>query len=172
MMHLSSRQMIPGSNVSRTLARTGVDWVLVDCEHGNIDGKSLLFFLVFQYKVFFWSTSNGLLFLLGNSCALSKWCSWCLCLLVYDFIYLEWEYTICFRQGSCEVISVQGSYFTVVWSSILLIWHHGRPDAAMHEAVPALAACGVSPIVRIPDNQGFMVKRKSQLDLSSPSMFP
>lgn len=27
-----SRQMIPGSNVSRTLARTGVDWVLVDCE--------------------------------------------------------------------------------------------------------------------------------------------
>jgi 4-hydroxy-2-oxoheptanedioate aldolase len=32
-------------------------------------------------------------------------------------------------------------------------------DAAMHEAVPAIAACGVSPIVRIPDNQGFMVKR-------------
>lgn len=31
-------QMIPGSNVSRSLARTGVDWVLVDCEHGNIDG--------------------------------------------------------------------------------------------------------------------------------------
>ncbi|KAL2067393.1 hypothetical protein VTL71DRAFT_1818 [Oculimacula yallundae] len=62
-------QMIPGSNVSRTLAGTGVDWVLVDCEHGNID------------------------------------------------------------------------------------------DAAMHEAVPAIAACGVSPIVRIPDNQGFMVKR-------------
>jgi len=64
-------QMIPGSNVSRTLASTGVDWVLVDCEHGNMD------------------------------------------------------------------------------------------DAAMHEAVPAIAACGVSPIVRIPDNQGFMVKRKS-----------
>ncbi|RDW85791.1 hypothetical protein BP5796_04116 [Coleophoma crateriformis] len=62
-------QMIPGANVSRTLARTGVDWVLVDCEHGNID------------------------------------------------------------------------------------------DAAMHDAVPAIAACGVSPIVRIPDNQGFMVKR-------------
>jgi len=32
-------QMIPGSNVSRTLARTGVDWVLVDQEHGNIDGQ-------------------------------------------------------------------------------------------------------------------------------------
>jgi 2-keto-3-deoxy-L-rhamnonate aldolase RhmA len=32
-------QMIPGSNVSRTLARTGVDWVLIDQEHGNIDGQ-------------------------------------------------------------------------------------------------------------------------------------
>ncbi|KAA8566995.1 hypothetical protein EYC84_010083 [Monilinia fructicola] len=62
-------QMIPGANVARTLARTGVDWVLVDCEHGNID------------------------------------------------------------------------------------------DAAMHDAVPAIAACGVSPIVRIPDNQAWMVKR-------------
>jgi 4-hydroxy-2-oxoheptanedioate aldolase len=31
-------QMLPGANVSRILARTGVDWVLVDCEHGNIDG--------------------------------------------------------------------------------------------------------------------------------------
>ncbi|KUJ20606.1 Phosphoenolpyruvate/pyruvate domain-containing protein [Mollisia scopiformis] len=29
----------------------------------------------------------------------------------------------------------------------------------MHNAVPAIAACGVSPIVRIPDNQGWMVKR-------------
>ena len=28
----------PGANVSRALARTGVDWVLVDMEHGNIDG--------------------------------------------------------------------------------------------------------------------------------------
>ena len=34
-----NRQMIPGSNVSRALARTGVDWVLVDCEHGNMDGE-------------------------------------------------------------------------------------------------------------------------------------
>lgn len=31
-------QMLPGANVSRLLARSGVDWVLVDCEHGNIDG--------------------------------------------------------------------------------------------------------------------------------------
>jgi len=29
----------------------------------------------------------------------------------------------------------------------------------MHESVAAIAACGVSPIVRIPDNQGWMVKR-------------
>lgn len=36
-------------------------------------------------------------------------------------------------------------------------------DAAMHESVAAIAACGVSPIVRIPDNQGWMVKRKCQL---------
>lgn len=33
-------QMLPGANISRTLARSGVDWVLVDCEHGNIDGAS------------------------------------------------------------------------------------------------------------------------------------
>lgn len=29
----------------------------------------------------------------------------------------------------------------------------------MHDAVPAIAALGVSPIVRIPDMQGWMVKR-------------
>lgn len=34
-------QMIPGANVSRLLARTGCEWVLVDCEHGNIDGEFL-----------------------------------------------------------------------------------------------------------------------------------
>ncbi|CAG7556827.1 unnamed protein product [Fusarium equiseti] len=62
-------QMLPGANVSRVLARSGVDWVLIDCEHGNID------------------------------------------------------------------------------------------DGAMHDAVPAIAALGVSPIVRLPDMQGWMVKR-------------
>ncbi|KEY65184.1 hypothetical protein S7711_08292 [Stachybotrys chartarum IBT 7711] len=67
-------QMIPGANVSRVLARTGVDWVLVDCEHGNLDG--------------------------GRS-----------------------------------------------------------PYGAMHDAVPAIAALGVSPIVRLPDMQAYMVKR-------------
>lgn len=30
----------------------------------------------------------------------------------------------------------------------------------MHEAVAAIAACGISPIVRVPDNQFWMVKRK------------
>lgn len=30
----------------------------------------------------------------------------------------------------------------------------------MHDAVPAIAAAGVSPIVRIPDMQGWMVKRE------------
>lgn len=31
-------QMLPGANLSRVLARSGVSWVLVDCEHGNLDG--------------------------------------------------------------------------------------------------------------------------------------
>lgn len=31
-------QTLPGANISRILARAGVEWVLVDCEHGNIDG--------------------------------------------------------------------------------------------------------------------------------------
>ena len=30
--------MLPGSNQARTIARCGFDWVLVDTEHGNIDG--------------------------------------------------------------------------------------------------------------------------------------
>ncbi|KAK3301097.1 Pyruvate/Phosphoenolpyruvate kinase-like domain-containing protein [Chaetomium fimeti] len=62
-------QVLPGANMSRLLARSGVDWVIVDCEHGNID------------------------------------------------------------------------------------------DGAMHDAVPAIAAEGVSPIVRLPDTQPWMVKR-------------
>lgn len=31
-------QMLPGANISRALARAGADWVLVDCEHGVMDG--------------------------------------------------------------------------------------------------------------------------------------
>ncbi|KAI8725750.1 HpcH-HpaI domain-containing protein [Fusarium sp. LHS14.1] len=61
--------MLPGANISRLLARSGVDWVLIDCEHGNID------------------------------------------------------------------------------------------DGAMHDSAPAVAALGVSPLVRVADVQGWMVKR-------------
>jgi 4-hydroxy-2-oxoheptanedioate aldolase len=81
-------QMLPGANVSRVLARSGVDWVLVDCEHGNIDGKSS-------------------------------------------------------------------------WSLLIQFNPDVPPDGAMHDAVPAIAALGVSPIVRLPDMQGWMVKRKN-----------
>lgn len=38
-----------------------------------------------------------------------------------------------------------------------------RTDSAMHEAVAAIAACGVSPIVRLAANEGWMVKRTSSL---------
>jgi len=34
-------------------------------------------------------------------------------------------------------------------------------DAQIHESVAAIASCGVSPIVRIPDNQGWMVMELS-----------
>ncbi|KIH95071.1 2,4-dihydroxyhept-2-ene-1,7-dioic acid aldolase [Sporothrix brasiliensis 5110] len=35
-------QMLPGAYISRTLARTpGIDWVLVDCEHGAIDDAEM-----------------------------------------------------------------------------------------------------------------------------------
>lgn len=61
--------MLPGSHLSRVMSRCGFDWILVDCEHGNI------------------------------------------------------------------------------------------ADAEMHESVSAIASTGVSPIVRIPGNEGWMVKR-------------
>ena len=35
-------QTLPGSNLSRTIARCGFDWIVVDCEHGNIDGAFTL----------------------------------------------------------------------------------------------------------------------------------
>lgn len=37
-------------------------------------------------------------------------------------------------------------------------------DWQMHEAVAAIAATGVSPIVRIAANEGWMVKRESSID--------
>ncbi len=43
---------------------------------------------------------------------------------------------------------------------ILVDCEHGAlSDSDMHDAVPAIAACGVSPIVRIPVNDGWWVKR-------------
>ncbi|KAI2628305.1 HpcH/HpaI aldolase/citrate lyase family protein [Xylaria nigripes] len=43
---------------------------------------------------------------------------------------------------------------------VMVDCEHGNiDDAAMHEAVPAIASCGVSPIVRVPDMQGWMIKR-------------
>ncbi|TKX23997.1 HpcH/HpaI aldolase-like protein 1 [Elsinoe australis] len=63
------RRMLPGTNVSRAIARTGFDWICVDTEHGNIS------------------------------------------------------------------------------------------DDSMHECVAAIAACGVSPIVRVAANEPWMVKR-------------
>ncbi|KUI65886.1 4-hydroxy-2-oxo-heptane-1,7-dioate aldolase [Cytospora mali] len=37
--------------------------------------------------------------------------------------------------------------------------HGNIDDAAMHEAIPAISSCGVSPVVRIPDFQSWMIKR-------------
>lgn len=32
-------QMLPGTHLSRTIARCGFDWVCIDTEHGNIAGN-------------------------------------------------------------------------------------------------------------------------------------
>lgn len=43
---------------------------------------------------------------------------------------------------------------------VLVDTEHGNiDDSGMHEAVAAIAACGVSPVVRIAGNEGWMVKR-------------
>ncbi|KAF1840726.1 Phosphoenolpyruvate/pyruvate domain-containing protein [Cucurbitaria berberidis CBS 394.84] len=34
-------QMLPGTNHARAIARSGVDWICVDCEHGNIDDSQM-----------------------------------------------------------------------------------------------------------------------------------
>jgi 4-hydroxy-2-oxoheptanedioate aldolase len=34
-------QMLPGTNHARAIARSGVDWVCVDCEHGNINDSQM-----------------------------------------------------------------------------------------------------------------------------------
>jgi 2-keto-3-deoxy-L-rhamnonate aldolase RhmA len=37
-----NHQMLPGTNHARAIARSGVDWVCVDTEHGNIAGMMLI----------------------------------------------------------------------------------------------------------------------------------
>ncbi|EME87293.1 uncharacterized protein MYCFIDRAFT_125226 [Pseudocercospora fijiensis CIRAD86] len=37
--------------------------------------------------------------------------------------------------------------------------HGNISDAEMHESVAAIAACGISPVVRLPDGQHWMIKR-------------
>ena len=147
--------MIPGSNVSRTLARTGADWVLVDCEfkieitgcaigalirdigeHGNIDGMWSLALVISPRFIIL---NRGF----GRLC------------LEHTSLYL-----VVVLGSKCSSLSINLGFmrffFHIIGSNLL-----PTSDAAMHEAVPAIAACGVSPVVRIPDNQGFMVKRQS-----------
>lgn len=33
-------QMLPGTHLSRAIARSGFDWICIDTEHGNIAGES------------------------------------------------------------------------------------------------------------------------------------
>lgn len=88
-------QMLPGSHLSRTIARAGYDWICIDCEHGNIAGRFDTFYVVQNIRIV-WSRHAHI---------------------------------------SCDV------------------------DNEMHESVHAIASCNVSPIVRIPANEGWMVKR-------------
>ena len=34
-------QMLPGAYLSKAIAQAGYDWILIDCEHGNIAGQHL-----------------------------------------------------------------------------------------------------------------------------------
>jgi 4-hydroxy-2-oxoheptanedioate aldolase len=34
-------QTMPGSHLSRAMARCGFDWIVLDCEHGNLAGKKV-----------------------------------------------------------------------------------------------------------------------------------
>ncbi|KAI6713144.1 hypothetical protein JHW43_004316 [Diplocarpon mali] len=122
-------QMIPGSNVSRALARTG--------EHGNMDGRSMGS-----------STSRS-----GLSTGFASWVSATSHGLAMASRRPAWN------LSHREVFQSQIGRDLVSPTLTRMILTDSLSDAAMHEAVPAIAACGVSPIVRIPDNQGFMVKR-------------
>lgn len=99
---LGGWQMIPGPTISRLLAQSGVDWVLVDCEHGGLDGA-------YHYSLL---------------TTLYRW-----------------------KIGLMRGLTLM---FDIKWLA----------DRAMHEAVPAIAALGVSPVVRIPGMEPWMVKRE------------
>lgn len=86
-------QLLPGANLSRLLANAGYDFVVVDCEHGNLDG--------------------------------------------------EWEARLYAVMCDCNTNQLVCS------------------DRAMHESVAAIASLHVSPIVRVPDAQAWMLKRES-----------
>lgn len=80
--------MLPGANHSRLIAKSGFDWVCVDCEHGNIAG---------------------------------------------------WHHFSLIQEFGKRLIYI-------------------GPDTEMHASVAAIADCNVSPVVRIPANEGWMVK--------------
>ncbi|KIW47400.1 uncharacterized protein PV06_00098 [Exophiala oligosperma] len=92
-------QMLPGTHLSRAIARAGFDWVCIDCEHGNIAGKLAPISLL--------------------------------------------------RPLSRYTHEKEADRRTLLQYL----------DDAMHESIHAVASVGVSPVVRIPANEGWMVKR-------------
>lgn len=93
-------QMLPGSNVSRTLARTGVDWICVDGEHGNIDGK--------EFSVSLWglaiSRSLGEAVLLG---------------LLFPYSIVLQYHGVCLCPSVSRRVSKAFLYLFMVWWTIL-----------------------------------------------------
>ena len=63
--------MMPGTNHARTIARCGFDWVVVDTEHGNIDGtqtsKDFSCIKHAQLVLKKWASIGVLCMLLNNS---------------------------------------------------------------------------------------------------------
>lgn len=91
-------QMLPGTHLSRSIAMAGFDWICIDCEHGNIAGKS------------------------------------------YP------------QTSPLPLPALSGDIYQARYADMSL-------DNEMHESVHAIASCNVSPIVRIPANESWMVKR-------------
>ena len=79
----------------------------------------------------------------------------------FDWVCVDCEHGNMAGAGSSNYVS---EYCSAVIGLLLLrtsadVSTFLITDAQMHESVAAIASCGVSPIVRIPDNQGWMVKR-------------